>query len=130
MMVIMGYANLSHIWYEIAGHDVIIRAINVQHPVFYDGNKPAAVFKSFMVSSKYQHTNLEMADGNIVNLADFITEKPQTTPQSPTAGTPVGLYIALALLLFTLCVLLAFVVLGVYKLRSKRTHALKRYILL
>ena len=128
-LVIMGYANLSHIWYEIVGHDVIIRAINVQHPIFYDGDMPAVVFKSFTVNSTYQHTTLEMADGSRVNLADFITDNPQTTPtaESP-ASTPVGLYVALGLLLLTLCVLLALVVLGVYKLRSKRT--LKRYILL
>ena len=125
-LVIISYANLSHIWYEVVGHDVIIRAINIQYPVFYDGSKPAVVFKSFMVSSKYQHTNLEMADGSVVNLADFITDKPQTTSKIPT--TPTGLYIALALLLLTLCVLLGLVVLGVYKLHSKRT--LKRYILL
>lgn len=122
-LVIMSYANLSHIWYEIVGHDVIIRAINVRYPVFYDGSKPAVVFRSFMVSSKYQHTYLEMADGSIVDLADFISDKPQSTSKSPA---PSGLYVALALLLLTLCVLLGLVVLGVYKLRSKRT--LKRYI--
>ena len=123
-LVIMSYANESNIWYEIIGHDVIVRAINVQYPVFYDGSKPAVIFKSFMVNSKYQHTNMEMADGSIVDLADFISSKPQTPSKSPASST--GLYVALALLLLTLCVLLGLVVLGVYKIRSKRK--LKRYI--
>jgi Ca2+-binding RTX toxin-like protein len=138
-LVIMGYANLPHIWYEIVGHDVIVRAISVQYPVFYDGGMPAVVFKSFMVNSKYQHANLEMADGSRVNLADFITDRPQTTPKSPTSTSksiPTStsksiIYTldsststqssqspgsALALLLLTLCVFIGFVVLGVYKL--------------
>jgi len=123
-LIIMSYANLSHIWYEIVGHDVIVRAINVRYPVFYDGSKPAVVFRSFMVSSKYQHANLEMADGSIVDLADFISKKPpQSTSKSPALS---GLYVGLALLVLTLCVLLGLLVLVVYKLRSKRT--LKRYI--
>ena len=123
-LIIMSYANLSHIWYEIVGHDVIVRAINVRYPVFYDGSKPAVVFRSFMVSSKYQHANLEMADGSIVDLADFISDKPpQSTSKNPA---PSGLYVGLALLVLTLCVLLGLLVLVVYKLRSKRT--LKRYI--
>ena len=119
-LVVMTYANLSEIWYEIIDKDVRIRVINSQYPVFYDGSKPAVVFKSFMLEPRYQHVNMEMADGSIVDLNAFINEK---------SGSKItytsGLYVALALLLLTLCVLVSCVVLGVYKRRSKRK--VKRY---
>ena len=116
-LVVMSYANISNMWYEIIGKDVALRVINVEYPVFYDGTKPAVVFRSFMVDSRYQHANLEMADGSIVDLRAFVNGKPQPPQRSPISS---GLYVALVMMLLALCVLVSCVVLGVYKVRSKR----------
>lgn len=123
-LVIMSYTNLSSLWYEVAGDDVVIRVINSQYPVFYDGSKPAVVFRSFMVAPEYQHASIETADGNVVDLKAFIDTKPESTPGSPPV--PLSLYVTLAVLLTGLCVLVSCVFLVVYKIRSNRRK--KRYI--
>ena len=137
-VVVIGYSNLSQIWYEIVGQDVVLRVINIQYPVFYDGEKPAIVFKSFMTNSKYQHVNIKTADGNTMELAAFINPKnpPANNPTNdlPTkkpshlSNNPVssGLYISLALLLVALCIFSSLLVFAVYKALSKRKS--KRYV--
>ena len=125
-LVIMNYANISNVWYEIVGDDVILRVINVQYPVFYDGSKPAVIFKNFTADSRYQHINIETADGSITDLSVFITAETHQNHDPPKSPVPSGMYVAMALLLLALCILVSFVVLGVYKIRSKRKS--KRYI--
>ena len=131
-LVIIGYANMSQIWYEIKQQDVIIRAINTLYPIFYDGNKPAVVFKKFMSNSSYQHISIETADGSNVLLTEFINPKnsPSNNPTTDSIATrkPNGLsgkvgssslYVALALLLVALCFFSSILVIGIYRNRSK-----------
>ncbi len=138
-LVIISYANLSSLWYEIAGDNVVLRVINSMYPVFYDGDRPAVVFRSFMMGPDYQHVSMETADGSVTSLAAFINS---TSSGSPTTSSPIntslptnlptssvhssGLYIALGILLTTLAVFVSFVLLGVYKIRRQKVK--KRYI--
>ena len=124
-LVVMGYTNLSHVWFEVAGSDVIVRAIDVEHPVFYDGNKPAIVFKRFMTSELYQHISMETADGNVTDLYFFILANTQDPTNTPT---PPGVYAALFVLVLSLCVLGSCVVLGVYKKTRSRRTKIKMYM--
>ena len=132
-LIALSYANLSSLWYEIAGDNVVIRVINPQFPVFYDGSRPAVVLAGFMKGSEYQHANIETADGIITNVTSFIsspasglpaTDTPST--DSPSPGRVSTMYIALGIVLAVLVVFVGFVILGVYKLRHKRV--LKGYI--
>ena len=137
--VIIGYADLSQVWYETVGLDVVLRVINEQHPVFYDGRKPAVIFKDFLDGAEHQHAYIQTADGSITELVEFISPKnppsgnPSTTGPAPTnhhnksldVKTSTGLYVALALLLLVLSFFLSVLIFGVYKVRSK---AKKRYV--
>ncbi len=142
-LVIFGYANLSSLWYEIAGDDVVVRKINTLHPMFYDGNRPAVVFRSFMKGPVYQHISIETADGNITSLAAFINgtdlsfssgstmASPDTSLTTSELSGPVsssssGRYIALGILLATLAVFVSFILLGAYKVCRRKVK--KRYI--
>ena len=122
-LVYMTYANISNVWYEIIEHDVVLRVINHQYPVFYDGEKPAVIFKSFMLDPRYQHTKMEMADGSIVDLSAFINGNSHIHP-SPVAS---DMYVAIALMLMTLCVLVSCAIFGVYKIHSKRKRGIKHF---
>lgn len=118
-LVVMGYSNLSSLWYEIAGKDVIIRVINSQYPTFYDGHKPMVVFRSFMNGPKYQHTDIETAEGYITDLKVFIS-----TTSSVVTPKGVSLYGTLAGMLIVLVVFIGCAVVGAYyKLRSKRRNS-------
>ena len=64
--VIMTYTNMSHLRYEKAGNDLIVRVINIQYPVFYDGTKPTVIFKGWFIDSRlYHHAYIDTTDGRI-----------------------------------------------------------------
>ena len=63
--VIMTYTNMSNLRYEKAGNDLVIRVINTQYLVFYDGTKPTVIFKGWYIDTKYHHAYVETADGRI-----------------------------------------------------------------
>ena len=86
-LIVLNYVNLSGLWYEIAGDNVVIRVINSQFPVFYDGSKPAVVLAGFMKGSEYQHANLETADGIITNVTSFINSPASGLPATDTPST-------------------------------------------
>jgi len=136
--VIIDYADLPQVWYEIVGQDVVLRVINHRHPVFYDGGKPTVIFKDFLEDPEHQHVSIQTADGSVTELIEFISPKhpPSSNPSTGPATTnkpsksldakaATGLYIALALILLVLFFFLSVFVFGVYKARSK---AKKRYI--
>ena len=129
-LVIMNYANLSGLWYEISGNDVVLRVINPLYPVFYDGEKPAVVFRSFMMGADYQHAQIETADGNVTELTAFIAG-PASEPASepPKSSVSSSLYISLSVSLTALCVFVTCLLLGIYKIRSNRHKpGIRRYI--
>ena len=52
--------------YEKAGDDLVVRVINTQYPVFYDGTKPTVIFKGWFIDSRlYHHAYIDTADGRI-----------------------------------------------------------------
>ena len=64
--VIMTYTNMSHLRYERVGNDLIVRVINIQYPVFYDGTKPTVIFKGWFIDSRlYHHAYIDTTDGRI-----------------------------------------------------------------
>ena len=64
--VIMKYANMSQMRYEKAGNDLIVRVINIQHPVFYDVTKPTVIFQGWFTDNRwYHHAYIDAADGRI-----------------------------------------------------------------
>lgn len=121
--VVMGYANLSSLWYEIVGDDVAVRVINSQYPVFYDGNKPMVVFRNFMAGSEYQHTYIETADGAIVDLRAFIS--PDSDSSSPEDSSA---YATLGGVLGALVVLVGCAFVGACIIRNKCRESRKHYI--
>ena len=123
-LIIMGFANLSSLWYEIAGDDIVLRVINSQYPVFYDGNEPAVMFKSFNVAPVYRHANIETADGSVVDLEAFIS----TGSGPPVSAVPSSLYVTLGALLIMLCAFVGCVIFGAYKVRANRRKSHKHYI--
>ena len=64
--VVMTYANISDLRYEKSNDDLVVRVINVQHPVFYDVTKPTVIFKGWFIDARrYHHINIVAADGRI-----------------------------------------------------------------
>ena len=124
-LVVMSYANISELWYEKVMYDLVLRVINSQYPVFYDGSKPTVIFKEWFVDSMfYQHTYIEGKDGSVVDLSSLINSD---TPKYTSDSNLAGMYSALGILLLMLCTLIGCVILGVYK--TYRSHRpLKGYI--
>ena len=88
-VVEMRYADISQIWYEITKQDVILRVINSQYPVFYDGKKPTVVFINFLSNATYQHIRLRDANGRSVLLTELINPKvlPTAIPVANSTST-------------------------------------------
>lgn len=64
--LIMTYTITSNLRYEKAGNNLVIRVINTQYPVFYDGTKPTVIFRDWFIDArKYHHAYIETADGRI-----------------------------------------------------------------
>ena len=124
-LVVMSYANISELWYEKVMYDLVLRVINSQYPVFYDGSKPTVIFKEWFIDSMfYQHTYIEGKDGSVVDLSSLINSD---TPKYTSDSNLAGMYSALGILLLMLCTLIGCFILGVYKTyRSRRP--LKGYI--
>lgn len=63
--VIMTYTNMSNLRYEKAGNNLVVRVINTQYPVFYDGSKPTVIFEGWFIDSGYHHAYIVTANGRI-----------------------------------------------------------------